>query len=134
MATVTIPEANTYFQQQVLYSQPWDVLDDDTKMKALNNSERVLYRYYRSLYSLDDSSKYMPKEAVFQQSLWLLRQDESVQKQDFGVTGLGVSGINIQMQGNRISEIAPEAQAIIEQDQEENGNGNNNGKFGWLVM
>jgi hypothetical protein len=134
--TVSLSDANVYFTVEVLHSKPWDKADDTTKQKALNNAERVLYRFYRELYDLTDETKKMPATAIYEQALWMLRQDESIQQEDFGVTGLGVGSINIQMKGNPASLIAPEAERIIEEDQENNDDDGNgyNGRFGWLVM
>ena len=112
--TVNLEDAKAYFETEVLHSGPWDEVDDATRQKALNNAERILYRYFSS-YDIDDESNRMPAEAVYEQALWMLRQDEAVQKAEMGLAGTSVAGISVQMRG-KADYIAPEARRIIAAD------------------
>ncbi|OYD08542.1 hypothetical protein [Paludifilum halophilum] len=113
--TVNIEDAVSYFDTEVLHSGAWDEADDALRQKALNNAERILYRTYGKTYDIDDSSKWMPEEAVYEQALWMLRQDDAVQKTELGQVGVSVSGISVQMAG-KPQYIAPEARRIIAED------------------
>lgn len=112
--TVTLEDAKTYFETEVLHSGPWDEADDATRQKALNNAERILYRHFSS-YDINDESKWMPAEAIYEQALWMLRQDDAIQKAEMGVAGVSVAGISVQMRG-KADYIAPEARRIIAAD------------------
>lgn len=106
---VTVLEADTYFNDNVLWSKEWDKATTEQKEKALTNAENQLYRYYRTY---DITDKPIPNECVYEQSLWLLRLDDSIRKAEQGVKNLSVDGINIAL--DRVySYIAPEATRIL---------------------
>lgn len=134
MGTVTLQDANVYFDTYVLHNQPWTKADDATKQRALNNAEYLLYQSYPDVYNADDPDLQLPAEAVYQQALWLLRQNEAIMSQDFNVIGQSVSGISMQMKGTKYSLISPDAQRIIEEDLRNRDNTDYNGRFGWLVL
>lgn len=126
--TVNVTDADTYFANNVLHSKPWDSADTTTKNKALTNAENILYRYYSDNYSITDSTKkQLPKEAIYEQALWMLRQDEAIQKAEMGVLGIGVEGINLQFRG-KADYIAPEAMRIINHDL------GNSGGLLWITL
>lgn len=131
--TVNVADANTYFNENVLHSEPWDKANDTTKQKALNNAEIVLYREFRDLYDVNDPDNQIPVEAIYEQALWMLRQDDTIQKAEMGVTGISVSGISVQSKGVPVQYIAPEASRIISEDQSNRGNTSYDG-WSWLVM
>ncbi|MBA4542893.1 hypothetical protein H1164_08260 [Thermoactinomyces daqus] len=132
--TVSLTDANAYFDENVLHSQPWDQADDTVKQKALNNAEIVLYREFRGLYDISNPVNQIPLPAIYEQALWMLRQDDTILKAEMGVTGIGVSGISIQTKGVPVQYIAPEASRIIAEDQSNRGNTSYDGNIGWLVM
>jgi hypothetical protein len=113
--TVNLTDAKSYFDTEVLHSGAWDEADDATRQKALNNAERILYRHFSKSYDINNSEKWMPAEAIYEQALWMLRQDDTIQKAELGQAGVSVSGISVQMRG-KADYIAPEARRIIAQD------------------
>lgn len=134
---LTIADANLFFDTYVVHNQPWVKAKDEVKQRALNNAEYILYHNYNQSYNKSDPEKQMPTDAILWEALWLLRQDESIMKQDFNVTGLSVEGMSIQMKGEYYPLISPDAERIIEDDlNHRNPNDDNyyNGKFGWSVM
>lgn len=126
MARVNIADANQYFETEVLHSKPWDKATQQTRQKALLNAERILYRYYSKDYDNEDPGKLMPAEAIYEQALWLLRQDDTIQKAELGIIGVSVSGIQVQSRG-KAKYIAPEARRIVAQHKGSSG-------FSWMVM
>lgn len=128
--TVSVEEANEYFAAEVLHNEPWEEADDDRKLRALNNAENILYRHYSEYYEPSDESKQIPKVAVFEQALWLLRQDDAILAAEMGVVQTTVSGISVLTKGEAVDLIAPEARRIVNDDL-----GNNaSGRFSWTVM
>jgi hypothetical protein len=108
----TYEDAVAYFETEVLHNQNWLEADEDTRNRALKNGESELYRFFSS-YKREE--KPLPKEAVFEQALWLLRQDETTKRAELGVTNTNLSGeISISMQG-RTQPIAPNVIRIIRQ-------------------
>jgi hypothetical protein len=94
--TVTVADAKTYFDTYVLHSDAWDEADVTKQTKALNQAEKDLYEVFTD-YNIDDPTKQLPKEAVYEQALWLLRIDDALQKAEMGVKNLTVEGISISM-------------------------------------
>src|SRR5690606_42159920 len=109
----TIADANTYFDTYVVHNEPWTRADDNKKQRALNEAEVDLIEAYRQFY--EDSSD-LPDEAIYQQALWIRRQNETIMSQDFNVIGTSVSGISVQMIGRKYDNMSPDAQATSEQD------------------
>lgn len=109
--TVTVADADAYFQTQVLWTDEWDSATATQKEKALTNAENQLYRYYRQ-YDIDDSTKWIPAIAVYEQALWLLRLDDSIRKAEQGVRQINVRGVTISLD-RAASYIAPEVIRIL---------------------
>ncbi|MED4840400.1 hypothetical protein P9695_08780 [Weizmannia sp. CD-2023] len=84
---VTIQDANTYFST-VLHNAEWVDADDGTKTRALATAEQNLQRIVKSGFVI-------PKEAIFEQAIMLLRMDDSFFKAQLGQTQASVSGISI---------------------------------------
>ncbi|MCS1350318.1 hypothetical protein [Mechercharimyces sp. CAU 1602] len=117
MATaVSLTDAKAYFDVEVLHSDAWDEVDDTKRQKALNNAERILYRYYSSSYDIDDEDNRMPVEAVYEQALWMLRKDDAIQKAELGVLQVSVEGVSVLTKGAGTDDIAPEVKKIIAHD------------------
>lgn len=135
--TVTLDQANEYFDTYVLHSEPWDETDDKRKQKALNNAEVILYRYF-DYYNIDDNTKQIPYQAVCEQALWLLRQEEAVLRAEMGIIQVSVKGISILTDGKGAKDyIAPEAGRIIEERENQNGGdggGRRSRKIAWTVI
>lgn len=130
----TIADANSYFDTYVVHNESWVRSDDEKKQRALNEAEVDLLEAFGQYY---EASSDLPDEAIYQQALWILRQNETIMSQDFNVIGTSVSGISVQMLGRKYDKISPDAQAIIEQDiasRDPDGSHYYNGRFGWTVM
>ena len=106
----TYEEAVTYFDTEVLHNQAWLEADENTRKRALKNAENELYTNF-SVYNPE--TKPLPNNAVFEQALWLLRQDTNIQQAEMGVTNVNLSGeISISFSGGK-SKIAPNVLSII---------------------
>jgi hypothetical protein len=106
---VTVADANTYFETNVLHCAEWGESDDATKQRALNNAANQLYRLYRTY---NPATKPVPDVAIFEQALWLLRVDDSIMKAQYGVKSVTVAGIGVAVEDIG-RYVCPEARMIL---------------------
>jgi hypothetical protein len=93
----TYEDAVTYFETEVLHNSVWVEADEDMRKRALKNAENELYSFFTS-YSREE--KPLPVKAIYEQALWLMRQDDTTKKAELGVTNVNLSGeISISMSG-----------------------------------
>ena len=83
-----LAEANIYFDTYVAHNQPWTMADDEKKQRSLNQAESMLYLEYAAQY--DPENQPLPDRAIYEQALWILRQDDVIMAQDFNVIGRGL--------------------------------------------
>ncbi|SFH23063.1 hypothetical protein SAMN05660649_04370 [Desulfotomaculum arcticum] len=105
----TVANAEAYFATQVLHNDEWVAADPTQKQRALANAKAQLYRIYRNF---NDAEKPLPDEAVFEQSLWLLRIDDTLRKAEMGVKIISVAGVQIAVD-KAAQTVAPQAVLII---------------------
>lgn len=103
-------DAVQYFETEVLFNDPWTTAENAKQLRALKNAENLLYSTF-SMYNRD--KKPLPQNAIFEQALWLLRQDDTTLKAELGYTSISLSGeINVSVNSN-VPKIAPNVTAII---------------------
>jgi hypothetical protein len=107
--TISVINADTYFQNEVLHNQLWLDASVDQKTRALKNAENMLYRYFRGY---DPTTKPMDEKAVYEQAYFLLMVDETIQKAALGVKQVSVSGLSISVQAPHYP-ISPEVKMIV---------------------
>lgn len=107
---ITVADADTYFNTNVFHNEPWIELDEASKQRALNNAETILYRFFKRY---DKNENPLPDEAVFEQALWIIRQDESIQAAEMGVMQVSVKGVSVLTNGQRVQVIAPNVLRIV---------------------
>lgn len=108
---VTVTNADTYFQNEVLHNDLWLELDEPTKARALKNAENMLYRYYKTFEAVENP---LPDNVVYEQAYFLLLVDETIQKASLGVRSVSVSGISITVDAPSYP-ISPEVRMIMSQ-------------------
>lgn len=79
---------NEYIDANVLQSKVWDVADEKTRQKAVNNAQRVLKMMLPNKYPND-----VPVEHIAEQCIWMLKIDDSIQRSEMGITYIQVDGI-----------------------------------------
>jgi hypothetical protein len=106
---ISLIEADSYFQNEVLLNQLW--LDATTEMKnrALKNAENMLYRFYGQF---NPTTKPVPDKAVYEQAYFLMLVDETIQKAALGVKQVSVSGLSISVDAPSYP-ISPEVKLIM---------------------
>ncbi|MBC9785507.1 hypothetical protein H1S01_13450 [Heliobacterium chlorum] len=97
-----------YFRENVLHNEEWFTTEEATRQRALNCAEAQLYRAFRNYQRID---RPLPKDALFEQALWLIRMDETIRKSQQGIKSVSVSGLSITM--DKINRISPEVIAIL---------------------
>ncbi|UKL30007.1 hypothetical protein [Bacillus phage PK2] len=106
---VSIQNADTYFQTEVLLNDAWVNADQDMKSRALKNAENMIYRYFKRF---NKETKPVPDVAVFEQAYFILLIDETIQKSALGVKQVSVSGISISVDAPQYP-ISPEVRMIL---------------------
>lgn len=90
--TVDLTAADEYFDGFVVNNDAWVDADEPLKTRAYNNASNVLYRIYGYKYN---ENRPIPQEAIYEQSIWLLRMDDMMKRAEQGVTSFMVDGIQV---------------------------------------
>lgn len=94
-------EVNTFIDENILHSKVWDMADDTTKKKAINNAKRTLTLMLPNYYKNE-----VPVEHVAEQCIWMLKIDDSIQRSELGVTYIQVDGVSMNI-SEKDRSIAP---------------------------
>lgn len=81
---------NDFIAENILHSSAWDSATEEQKKKAVNQSERTLKRLFPRIYKGE-----IPVEHLAEQSIWILKIDDMVQRAEMGATYVSVDGIAI---------------------------------------
>lgn len=81
---------NDFIAENILHSSAWDSANETQRIKAINQSERTLKRLFPKAYK--DS---IPIEHIAEQSIWILKIDDMVQRTELGATNISIDGITI---------------------------------------
>lgn len=81
---------NDFIAENILHSSAWDSATEEQKKKAVNQSERTLKRLFPRIYAGE-----IPVEHLAEQSIWILKIDDMVQRAEMGATYISVDGISI---------------------------------------
>lgn len=96
--------ALSYFDAEVLHNQSWLDADEATRNRALKNAEAELYTNFPR-YKIGTNP--LPEKAVYEQSLWLLRMDDNIQRAELGVTNVNLAGAIQMTVSGGTSRISP---------------------------
>ena len=96
-----INAVNNFIEENILHSKVWDVADEKTRTKAINNAKRTLTMLLPKHYK--DG---VPVEHVAEQCIWMLKIDDSVQRSELGVTYIQVDGVGINIR-DKDRSVAP---------------------------
>lgn len=96
-----ITEVSNYIDENIYHSKLWDKADNKARVKAVNNSERILKRLL---------SKYLgaevPVEYLAEQAVYLMRIDDTFLRAELGATSITLDGISVSIK-DRDRSIAP---------------------------
>lgn len=83
-------EVNKFIAENILHSAVWDSANETVRIKAINQAERTLKRYFPQIYE-----KEVPVEHLAHQVIWLLKIDDSIQRAELGATSISIDGVSI---------------------------------------
>lgn len=83
-------EVDMFIAENILHSAVWDSASESMRIKAINQAERTLKRYFPKVYA-----KEVPVEHLANQVIWLLKIDDGLQRAELGATYVSVDGISI---------------------------------------
>lgn len=81
---------NNFITENILHSEVWDSANETQKLKAINQSERTLKRMFPKKYPAE-----VPIEHIAEQSIWILKIDDMVQRAEMGATSISIDGFSI---------------------------------------
>lgn len=85
-----VQEVEIFIAENILHSGVWDNATESQKVKAINQAERTLKRYFPDYYEGS-----IPVEHTAEQCIWIMKIDDMVQRSELGATYISVDGISI---------------------------------------
>lgn len=92
---------NNYIEENIYHSKLWDKADNRSRIKAINNSEKIIYRVL-SKYVKGD----IPVEFLAEQAVYLMRLDDTFLRAELGATNITLDGVSVSIK-NKDRTIAP---------------------------
>ena len=111
---VILQEVDYFISENILHSEVWDTSDGTKRNKAVNQATRTLMRLFPKVYT-DPTT--IPFEHLAEQSIWIMKIDDSFQRAELGVTFLMVDGISMNI-SDKDRSVAP---FILEVNKVSNG-------------
>lgn len=108
--TVDYETALNYLDNEVLHNGAWTAADYPMRYRALKNAENELYLEFPRF---NRETKPLPNTAIFEQTLWILRKDDSILKAEMGVTNVNISGEFSMGLGGKSQRISPAAIRLV---------------------
>lgn len=98
-----IDEVNEFIQTTILHSAVWDEADTNTRGKAVNNAAWTLSKYLPKDCPIIEE---IPTDLLANQTIWLLRIDDTFLRAEMGATYIQMSGVMVNIQ-DKDRSIAP---------------------------
>lgn len=83
-------DVQAFIDENIYQSKVWDSATESARKKAVNNSARILKSFLPSIYVTD-----VPVEHLAEQTVWLMKIDDSFQRSELGATSMSVDGFSI---------------------------------------
>lgn len=96
-----ITEVSNYIDENIYHSKVWDNADNKARVKAVNNSERILKRLLSEYLGTE-----VPVEYLAEQAVYLMRIDDTFLRAELGATSITLDGISVSIK-DRDRTIAP---------------------------
>lgn len=93
----------TYIDENVFQSKVWDNATDVSRKKAVNTAKRSLTRILPEIYPDPEA---IPVEHIAEQSIWIMKIDDTLQRAELGATSMSVDGFSISIK-EKDRSIAP---------------------------
>lgn len=102
-----VTEVSNYIDENIYHSKVWDNADSKSRLKAINNSERILKRVLKKY--LDNE---IPIEYIAEQAVYLMRIDDTFLRAELGATNITLDGISVSIK-DKDRTIAPAVLDIL---------------------
>lgn len=96
-----VTEVNRYIDENIYHSKVWDNSNDKAKLKAVNNSERILKRVLKKYLGAE-----VPIEYIAEQAVYLMRIDDTFLRAELGATSITLDGVSVSIK-DKDRTIAP---------------------------
>ena len=83
-------DVNTFIDEFIYQSKVWDKADERSRKKAINQSIRTLQMLLPNVYGED-----IPTEHLAEQTVWLMKIDDTFQRAELGANSMSVDGFSI---------------------------------------
>lgn len=83
-------DVNTFIDEFIYQSKVWDKADERSRKKAINQSIRTLQMLLPTVYGED-----IPTEHLAEQTVWLMKIDDTFQRAELGANSMSVDGFSI---------------------------------------
>ena len=85
-------QVKSFIESEIYQSKVWDNSTEVMQKKAIKQSERTLKRFFPSTY--EDG---VPVEHLAEQTIWLMKIDDTFQRSQLGATNITLDGMSISM-------------------------------------
>lgn len=85
-----VTEVAKFIDENIYHSKLWDNADSKERLKAVNNSERILKRLLSRYID-----KEVPVEYLSEQAVYLMRLDDTFLRAELGATNITLDGMSV---------------------------------------
>lgn len=103
MDNQTFLDVTSYITENIYHSGVWDETTDEKRRKAVSNSIETLLTYLPKYFE-DEAA--IPVNVLAQQTIWLMRVDDTFLRAEMGVTYIQMAGVMLNI-SNKDRSIAP---------------------------
>lgn len=94
-------QVKEFIDENIYYSKVWDTATNVLRQKAVRHAERTLRRVLPKLYDGE-----IPVEHLAEQTVWLMKIDDTFQRAEMGVKSITLDGMSISF-NDKDRSIAP---------------------------
>ena len=87
---IVFNQVKTFIDEEIYQSKVWDRADEKSQKKAIRQAERTLKRLLPAIYS-----EGVPVEHLAEQTIWLMKIDDTFQRAELGATNITLDGMSI---------------------------------------
>lgn len=103
MDSQTFDNVTSYITENIYHSSVWDEADETNRQKAVSNSIETLLTYLPKYFT---SEADIPINVLSQQTIWLMRIDDTFLRAEMGVTYIQMAGVMLNI-SDKDRSIAP---------------------------
>lgn len=85
-----LEEITEFIETNIYHSKVWDQASEKYRLKAINQAKRTLIRLLPQFYA-----EAVDVESLAEQTIWIMKIDDTFQRADMGATSISVDGMSI---------------------------------------